>query len=105
MIRGDHGDRSAPSIASGVPLNEEPGLGTLTLPGFLRDVTGRFAEREALVLRTPEGVERWTYAALWDRSVEVARALIACGAGRDTRVGIMMTNRPEWIAAMFGTAL
>ena len=95
----------APSIVRGVPLSEEPGLGALTLPGFLREVTTRFAQREALVMHTPEGVERWTYAALWDRSVEVARALIACGAGKDSRVGIMMTNRLEWIAGVFGTAL
>ena len=56
-------------------------------------------------MHTPEGVERWTYATLWDRSVEVAKALIACGAGKDSRVGIMMTNRLEWIAGVFGTAL
>jgi fatty-acyl-CoA synthase len=53
----------------------------------------------------PEGAERWSYATLWERSVEVARALLACGTGKDSRVGIMMTNRPEWIAAVFGTAL
>jgi fatty-acyl-CoA synthase len=80
-------------------------LGALTLPGFLREVTNRNASREALVMHTPEGVERWTYAELWDRSVEVARALIACGAGKDSRVGVMMTNRLEWIAGVFGTAL
>ena len=106
MIKGDNGEtRAAPSIVSGIPLSAEPGLGALTLPGFLREVTSRFAEREALVMHTPEGVERWTYAALWDRSVEVAKALIACGAGKDSRVGIMMTNRLEWIAGVFGTAL
>src|SRR5438552_3744478 len=93
------------SIATGIPLSAEPGLGPLTLPGYLREVTTRFAEREALVMRDSEGVERWTYATLWDRSVDVARALIACGAGKDSRVGIMMTNRLEWIAGVFGTAL
>jgi fatty-acyl-CoA synthase len=93
------------SIVSGIPLSEEPGLGALTLPGFLREVTTRFAEREALVMHGPEGVERWSYAALWDRSVEVARALVACGVGKDSRVGVLMTNRPEWIAGVFGTAL
>ena len=35
----------------------------------------------------------------------MARALIACGVGKDSRVGILMTNRPEWIAGVFGTAL
>lgn len=93
------------SISKGIPLSEEPGLGTLTLPGFLRDVTTRFADREALVMRAPEGVERWTYAMLWERAIEVARALLAAGVGKDGRVGVMMTNRPEWIAAFFGIGL
>jgi fatty-acyl-CoA synthase len=93
------------SIAKGPPLSEEPGLGTLTLPGFLREVTTRFADREALVLRSPNGVERWTYATLWERAVEVARALLALGVGKDSRVGVMMTNRPEWIQAVFGVGL
>ena len=38
------------SIVSGPPLSEEPGLGALTLPGFLREVTQMYGEREALVL-------------------------------------------------------
>lgn len=86
-------------------MREEPGLGALTIPGYLREVTQRFAGREALVCRTETGVERWSYDILWERSVAVARALVACGAGRDTRVGILMTNRPEQLAAAFGTAL
>jgi fatty-acyl-CoA synthase len=93
------------SIVKGIPLAEEPGLGTLTLSGFLREVTTRFADREALVLHTPEGVVRWSYAEMWERAVEVARALMACGVGKNSRVGILMTNRPEWIAAVFGTAI
>jgi fatty-acyl-CoA synthase len=96
---------SALSISKGPPLGEEPGLGTLTLPGFLREVTARFAGREALVLHSPNGVERWSYATLWERSVEVARALLALGAGKESRVGVMMTNRPEWIQAVFGVGL
>ena len=93
------------SIARGIPLSEEPGLGALTLSGYLREVTEKFAEREAVVF--PTGSERlsWTYADLWERAMEVARALIACGVNKDTRVGIMMTNRPEWIASFFGTSL
>jgi fatty-acyl-CoA synthase len=93
------------SILKGPPLSEEQGLGVLTLPGFLREVTTRYADREALVFRTPEGVERWTYSTLWQRSVEVARSLLALGVGRDSRVGVMMTNRPDWLAALFGTGL
>jgi fatty-acyl-CoA synthase len=93
------------SIVSGPPLSAEPGLGSLTLPGFLREVSAMYREREALVLRTAEGVTRWTYAELWERAIEVACALRACGVGKDGRVGVLMTNRPEWIAATFGTSL
>ncbi|MBO2447755.1 acyl--CoA ligase [Actinomadura barringtoniae] len=94
------------SIVSGPPLSEEPGLGPLTLPGFLREVTTRYGEREALVQRAADGgVTRWTYTELWERAVEVACALRACGLGKDGRVGIMMTNRAEWVAAVFGTSL
>ncbi|CAN7247716.1 AMP-binding protein [Phenylobacterium sp. LjRoot219] len=96
----------AVSIVRGAPLSEEPGLGSLTLSGFLREVTGRFAEREALVHRRPDGtVERWSYSQLWDRSVEVAKALVAGGLGKGERVGVLMTNRAEFLASVFGTAL
>jgi fatty-acyl-CoA synthase len=93
------------SIVSGPPLSDEPGLGTLTLPGFLREVTQTYGEREALVWRTADGVTRWTYAQLWERAIEVARALRGCGLGNGARVGVLMTNRPEWLAAVFGTSL
>jgi fatty-acyl-CoA synthase len=93
------------SIAYGPPLSDEPGLGTLTLPGFLRDVTSTYGAREALVFRTATDEIRWKYSELWERSVEVACALRACGVGKDTRVGVLMTNRPEWISAVFGVSL
>ncbi|MFD4404938.1 class I adenylate-forming enzyme family protein [Nocardia sp. NPDC058499] len=93
----------APAIVAGPPLTEEPGLGTLTLPGFLREVTGSYTDRTALI-SPADGVE-WTYTGLWDRANEVARALRACGVGKDSRVGVLMTNRAEWLAAVFGTSL
>jgi fatty-acyl-CoA synthase len=94
------------SILQGPPLSEQPGLGALTLPGYLREVTQRFAGREALVTPHADGpAERLSYAELWERAVDVARALIACGAGKDSRVGVMMTNRAEWLAAFFGVGL
>src|SRR4051812_46596735 len=97
---------NALSLIRGVPLSEEPGLGSLTLPGMLRDVVARHGGREAIVLHQPDGqVVRWTYAELWDRAGEVARALVACGVGKGTRVGVLMTNRPEWLAAVFGASL
>ena len=93
------------AVVNGIPLADEPGLGALTIPSYLREVTARFAEAEALVMHTPTGVVRWSYAALWQKSVEVAKALIACGVGKNTRVGVLMTNRPEYLSAVFGTAL
>lgn len=93
------------SLVCGPPLSEEPGLGALTLGGFLRDVTQAYPEREAVVWAADGVVTRWSYTELWERAVEVAQALRACGAGKDTRVGVLMTNRPEWLAAVFGTAL
>jgi fatty-acyl-CoA synthase len=41
------------SLVHGLPLAEEPGLGTLTLPGFIREVTARFGPREAVVQPRP----------------------------------------------------
>ena len=93
------------SIVAGPPLSEEPGLGALTLSGWLREVTTRSGPAEALVMYEGDSVTRWTYDDLWTRANAVARALIACGVGKGTRVGILMTNRPEFLAAAFGTAL
>ena len=93
------------SIISGPPLSEEEGLGALTLGGWLREVTERFGPREALVLHENGGAIRWTYDELWDRANEVARSLLACGVGKGTRVGVLMTNRPEFLSACFGAAL
>ncbi|MFE6862042.1 class I adenylate-forming enzyme family protein [Nocardia sp. NPDC057668] len=94
-----------PAIATGPPLAEEPGLGALTLPGFLAEVAEKYGDREALVFHAPDGVTRWTYTELRERATMVARALRACGVGRDSRVGVLMTNRPEWLAAVFGIGM
>ncbi|MET0363143.1 MAG: class I adenylate-forming enzyme family protein [Sphingobium sp.] len=93
-----------PSIVYGAPLSDEA-LGPLTIAGYAREVTRRFADREALVMHPPGGRVSWTYAELWDRSVDVAKALIAAGVGKDARVGILMTNRPEYLASVFGIAM
>jgi fatty-acyl-CoA synthase len=93
------------SYAWGIPLSDEAGIGPLTLGGYLREITQRYGSREAAVLREGEGAERWTYVDLWLRSVEVAKALIACGVVKGTRVGVLMTNRLEFLSGVFGTAL
>ena len=93
------------SLVRGVPLEEGPPHGTLTLGGFLTEVTERFAGREALVFHEGEEVIRWSYVDLQDQATDVARSLLALGAVKGARVGVLMTNRPEFIAAVFGIAL
>lgn len=96
---------SAASYAFGARLEDEPGVGALTLGGYLREVTQRYGPREAAVLREGDQIERWSYDDLWERSVEVARALVACGVAKGARVGVLMTNRLEFLSGVFGTAL
>ena len=100
------GDPTDLAIIRGMPLEEEPGLGALTLPGFLAEVRECFGPREALIMHQP-GREpvRWSYDEVWNRSHEIARALIACGIGKGARIGILMTNRPEWVSSFFGISL
>ncbi len=93
------------SIARGIPLSEEQGIGPLTLGGFVRKVSRRYGPSEAAVIHLGDRVERWTYDDLWARSMEVARALVACGVGKGTRVGVLATNRLEFLSGVFGTAL
>jgi len=93
------------SLVRGIPLSEEEGIGALTIPGYLREVCGCYAQREAVVQHRPDTVVRWSYQDLWDQSVAVAKALIESGVGKDSRVGVLMTNRPEYLSVLFGTAL
>ena len=93
------------SLVHGLPLEEQPGIGALTIGGYLRELAERHGPREALVIGL--GAERisWTYNDLLAHSMEIAKALIACGVGRDGRVGILMTNRLEFLSSLFGAAL
>ena len=93
------------SIARGIPLAEETGIGALTLAGYVREIAERYGPREAAVIHLDGGVERWTYDDLWQRSRQVAKALIAGGLAKGARVGILVTNRLEFLASTFGTAL
>ena len=93
------------STLRGTPLSDDK-LGALTLGGFLREVCAANANREAMVFREPSGqARRLSYAQVWDEAFAVARALVARGVTKDTRVGLLGTNRPEWVTAMFGIAL
>ena len=60
----------------------------------------------ALAEKAPSGVafvyggERWTYGQWLDASKRVASALADMGVGRGSVVGILMTNRPEWLVGL-----
>ncbi len=96
------------STLHGPPLEEAEGVGALTLPGFLDEVSRRHAGNEALVFDDPllDGATvRWTYADLAGHARQVAKALIRFGVSKGARVGILMGSRPEAVAAFFGASL
>lgn len=93
------------SVSRGIPLEEERGIGPLTLGSYVREIAKRYGQREAAVIHLDGDVQRWTYDEVLARSIEVARSLIACGIGQGTRVGILVTNRLEFLSCAFGTAL
>lgn len=93
------------SLVAGPPLADEAGQGAQTIGGYLREVAAKYGPREAVILRNRAYRQAWTYGELLVRSLEVARALAASGIGKGSRVGILMTNRPEFLSSLFGTAL
>ncbi len=92
----------------GPPVDGVDGVGALTLGGFLGEVVARFGPNEAIVLDDPmragETV-RWTYERLGAEARRIGRALLAAGVARGDAVGVVMGNRPEAVAAIFGAAL
>lgn len=89
------------TVLHGRPFAYEDGIGALTIGSFLAEVAERFRANEALV----SGTTRWTYRELEAQAKAVARALVAGGTARFSRVGILMGNRPEAVAALFGAAM
>jgi acyl-CoA synthetase (AMP-forming)/AMP-acid ligase II len=83
---------------AGPPLDSVEGVGALTLGGFLAEVAERFGPHEALV----SGETRWTYADLDREAGRIAAGLVATGVAPGDGVGILMGNRPEAVAAIFG---
>src|SRR5215471_8115478 len=60
---------------------------------MLEDVAARFPQREAIVAAD----RRITYEAFVRESRRMARALLACGVGRDDKVAVWLPNRPSWL--------
>ncbi|MPZ28268.1 MAG: AMP-binding protein [Micromonosporaceae bacterium] len=69
-----------------------------TAPALLDRLGTRFGADEALVT----GGRRWSYRELAAAARETAAGLRALGVDADTSVGLLCTNRPEWLHTLFG---
>jgi acyl-CoA synthetase (AMP-forming)/AMP-acid ligase II len=97
-----------PATLTGPPRRDVTDIGALTIGTVLLDRCARHPDHEALVFDDPllgDATVRWTYAELLQQSRRVAKALLATGVGKGTRVGVLMGNRPEAVATVFGAAL
>src|SRR5689334_3183888 len=65
-------------------------------------IAGRFAERDALIVRHQQ--VRWTYRELQRRVDAFAAGLLALGLEPGERVGIWSPNNAEWVVAQLATA-
>jgi acyl-CoA synthetase (AMP-forming)/AMP-acid ligase II len=72
----------------------------LTLPALLRARTKTFGAKAFLVCDD----QRITFAELEARSRQLAKALVACGAGKGTHVGILHPNGVEFLVSSFAAA-
>ncbi len=82
-------------------------VGALTLGSFILEVCERYTDNEALVIYDADTKERisWSYSKLLEQALQFAQGLIALGANKSSRIGIVMGTRPECVAAIFGSAL
>jgi fatty-acyl-CoA synthase len=69
--------------------------GNLTLCEALDRTVERFPDKEAIVFKD----RRITFRELKEETVKLAKSLLKAGVKKGDRVGIMMTNCPEWIVA------
>ncbi len=75
-----------------------------TLVSLLAESAERWAEQPALFLYSNEPWS-WTYGELWSHTRRAADFLRASGVAKGDRVLLWGDNRPEWVAAFFGTLL
>jgi acyl-CoA synthetase (AMP-forming)/AMP-acid ligase II len=85
-----------------MPVNFGSLVGTLSPQG--RGQGEGWSQQIAIIdLSRPESPREITYADLDAECDAVAAGLAARGLGRGDRVGILALNRPEYIAALYGT--
>ena len=82
-------------------LGLQPDASRYTLPRFLEDVVDRHRDRVAI--RFEEETVR--YGELFEAARAVAKGLAAAGVGKGAHVGLLLSNRPEWVVAAFGVSL
>jgi acyl-CoA synthetase (AMP-forming)/AMP-acid ligase II len=95
-------------VLHGPLLDEAEGVGARTIGAFVEEVCARFAGNEALVFDDPlrgDQTVRWTYADLRTQVRRVAKAVVAANLGKGARVGVLMGNRPEAVAALLGAPM
>lgn len=71
-----------------------------TLPQLLAEQAEQFGDRTAV---TDRG-RHYSYAALAERAGRLAASLRAAGVTRGDRIGILLTNRIEWLEIFFGAS-
>ena len=80
---------------------DTPLLG-VTVGQLLDTAARRWPDNDALIV-VDQGV-RWNWRELRERARDFAAGLIALGLQPGERVGMLATNRAEWLVAQFGTA-
>ena len=64
-----------------------------TLANTLKSAVERFPDTEFLV----QGSRRLTFRQADEESAALAKGLLALGIGKGTRVGLLMSNKPDWV--------
>ena len=64
-----------------------------TLVNTLKSAVERFPDTEFLV----QGSRRLTFRQAEEESAALAKGLLAMGIGKGTRVGLLMSNKPDWV--------
>ena len=70
----------------------------MTLGAFIDDLARQHGQRLALVSQE----QRWTFADLAAEADRCAMALASLGVSTGVHVGLLMPNRPAWLACAFG---
>jgi fatty-acyl-CoA synthase len=79
-----------------------PPLRGLTVPAVLDSAARCWPDKEALVVVDRD--IRWSWRELRDRARAFAAGSLASGLEPGDRVGMLATNRAEWLVVQFGTA-